>query len=610
MPFDGTVTLCVASELNRVLGGGRIERVFQPEKDEVNILVRSSGANYRLLLSANSSHPRVHIARNAKDNPAVPPTFCMVLRKYLIGGKILSVSAENLERVIKITVESYDEMGDISVKTLIAEIMGKHSNILLINENLKIIDALKHIDSEVNRVREIMPARDYVPPPSQSKLVPGDASPSEIVGAVASAQDKYPMKRLDAALLDTIMGFSPVLCRELCHRAGIQFDTPLALVNKNHLSALEHIIGSVATRMRNGEYAPCLIYDSPDTVKGKLLDFHCFSINVIGFASPVDGINDAIDSFYYQRGKNEALRQKKAHLLKLVGNNLDRCKRKMAIQQENMRESANKDKYKLYGELLQANVYAIVSGSKSATVQNYYSEGGEFVDIPLNEDLSPQANAQVYYKKYRKAKATWLNANIQYEESLKELIYLESVLHELEASSDIHEIDEVRQELASQKYVSSSDKPKKLRQNNPAPVPHLFYSSDGLRVYVGKNNRQNDILTLKTASSGDIWLHVKNMPGSHVVIKKEKGEIPNQTVFEGAMLAALFSKARMGSNVDVDFTEIRNVKKPQGAKPGMVVYVNHRTIVVTPDPDLPLKLKLGGHAQGRIPAAHPHSGHG
>jgi len=584
--------MCVATDLNNKLAGGRIDKVFQPERDEIALLVRSAGANYRLLLSANPSHPRAHITQHTKDNPPHAPMFCMILRKYLSGGRVSCVSSIDYERIITVHVMSQDEMGDTTEKRLIVEVMGKHSNILLVNEKGKIIDAIKHIDADVNRIREIMPAREYTPPPGQNKLTPGECLPVDIIGAVLAIRDKEPSRLLDKALLDTIMGFSPLLCKELCHRAGLMHERQLGSLAPGDVISLDRQLCEMVELIERREFSPCLIYDSPDTKKGKLLDFHCLSIGVVGLASPAACINSALDAFYYERGMAEGLRQKKAHLLRLVNNNIDRCKKKLAILQENMREASNMDKYNLYGELLLANAHSVVSGSKGASVLNYYSVGHEYVDIPLNEDLSPQANAQVYYKKYRKAKSTMHNAGIQYKESLKELDYLESVLHELETSSTANEIDEVRQELAGQKYTSPPSAKKGNRQKAATPShPDLFYSSDGLKIYVGKNNRQNDALTLKAASSNDIWLHVKNTPGSHVIIKKGQGAIPERTVYEGAMLAALYSKAKMSANVNVDYTTVNNVKKPPGAKPGMVVYENYRTMVVTPDGSFLTSLK-------------------
>jgi predicted ribosome quality control (RQC) complex YloA/Tae2 family protein len=592
MPFDGVVARCAAEELNNLLTGGRIDKIFQPERDEINILIRNQGSNYRLLLSANSSLPRVYLTRHSKENPSSPPLFCMILRKHLGGGKITGVSSEKLERVITLRIESADEMGDISEKRLIAEIMGKHSNIILLNQSGKIIDALKHIDSDINRVREIMPAREYTPPPAQNKLVPGEAAPADVVEAVVEQGRENPSKRVETALLDTIMGFSPLLCRELCHRAGLPAGEPLGLISGDRISGLALKIAGMFSAVDGAAYSPCLIYDSPDRDKARLLDFHCLNIGVIGFAAPVDSINDTLDRYFYDSSRDAALRQKKAHLLKLVNNNIDRCKRKLAIQQDNIRNAANADNLRLFGELLLADAHSVISGSKTARLLNYYSEGQEYVDIPLDENLSPQANAQTYFKKYKTARKTPENSIIQQEEALRELNDLESVLHELDISADAHEIDEIKQELSDQKYIAGQQKNSGKRKAASPAAPHLYYSSDGLRIYVGKNNRQNDALTFRTASSNDIWLHAKNIPGSHVIIKKEHGDIPEMTVFEGAMLAAMYSAAKMSFKVNVDYTATRNVKKPPGAKPGMVIYDNYKTLTVTPSGSFLESLKM------------------
>ena len=600
MPFDGIVTKCIAEELNYRLNSGRIEKVHQPERDEIHIIIRSQGENHRLLISANPSNPRIYLTQRTKENPAAAPLFCMLLRKHLAGGKILSITAENCERIIQIQIESANEMGDISTKTLIVEIMGKHSNIILLNEDFKIIDALIHVDKDMSSVREVMPARVYTAPPPQIKMIPGLHTAEEIINRITAASQEVTILHLGKALLDTIMGFSPLLCREVCFRSALEEKVSLSRINQQEWSGLEETLSTVFGQIRNAEYAPSLLYqDLPDPVSGSanqtnLLDYHCFPITSTGYPVSYPSMSEALDDYYDFKGRNASLQQRKSSLLKQISNNMNRCKKKYAIQQESIRESANAEKYKLFGELLTANIYTVLSGAKSVSLFNYYSDTqDEYVDISLDPDLSPQANAQRYFKKYRKAASTQKNAIAQAVETEKELIYLESVLHELEMSGSAQEIDEIKIELTHQKYLSVTQNKKKKPMRVQLSAPHIFISTDGLNIYVGKNNRQNDQLTMKTASSNDIWLHVKDMPGSHVIIEKKQNDIPMNTILEAASLAAYFSKAKMSENVRVDYTTVRNVKKPSGSKPGMVIYEHYKSLFVTPNEQLMIQLKKG-----------------
>ena len=706
MPFDGFVTKCVAEELNAILAGGRIDKIRQPERDEIHITIRSNGKNHRLLISANAATPRVYLTAGASENPESAPMFCMILRKHIGGGRIVGICAKGLERVVEIAVESPDELGDISVKTLIAEIMGKHSNVILINQDRRIIDALVHVDQDMSSVREVMPARVYTPPPPQDKIIPSPGALDAIIKAVEDKCESRPMEKISPALLDTIMGASPLFCRELCMKAGIGDRTPLALIGGGELGALRDALAAVLDDAYSGKYSPCVVYRDPPAADGAgslygasglngaggindagslyggfeegraLLDFYCWRVLSSGAGICAFGtMSEAADAFYEGRARAASLAQRKAWLLRLVSGQIARCSKKLAIQNESMREAANRDIYKLYGELIIANIHQIKQGERSVRLMNYYAAGGGsgadsgsgagdcsvadsaygadgaygidgFVTVELDDALTPQANAQAYFKKYRKAASTWKNAELQAAETGRELEYLESVLQELEMCQSRQEIDEIRQELASQKYIADAqsdravqrvgkrglrkggnrhggagnseaqkggarqgnvksggtrqgslhnggkhrDQSAGARRGEQLSHPHIFTSSDGLEIHVGKNNRQNDQLTMKTASSNDIWLHARNTPGSHVIIKKQLGDVPQGTLLEAASLAAYFSKARMSGNVGVDYTAVRHVRKPSGAKPGMVIYDNQRTLNVTPDEALLMRL--------------------
>ena len=642
MPFDGFVTKCISEELNIILAGGRIEKIQQPERDEIHLVIRNNGQNHRLLISSNAASPRIHLTTGAKENPEKAPMFCMILRKHIGGGRILGISAPDFERAVGIRLESTNELGDVAQKTLMVEIMGRHSNIILINEDGRIIDSLVHVDQDMSSVREVMPARPYSPPPPQDKMIPGRVACAEIVRRIASARDELPAKKINAALLDVIMGASPLFCRELCHRAGVGDSTPLALASEVDLEALGGVLASIMDDVANEKYSPCVVLrESPllagdkrvfyDNGDGRdMLDFYCWIVGSTGAEVRRHGtMSSAIDEFYEGRARAASLAQRKAWLIKLVAGNIARCQKKLAIQQESMREAAGYNDLKLYGELITANIHNIGPGNNSVSLLNYYLDSGdEYVDVKLDGDISPQANAQNYFRRYRKAASTLKHAEIQAAESARELAYLESVLHELDMSQNSREIDEIRQELSSQRYVSGQAAGKGGRggrgksggakggggnqgrkgggkkggreqagyagfspnagagRNESQSAPYTFVSSDGLTIFVGKNNRQNDMLTMRTASSNDIWLHARGIPGAHVLIKKQQGEVPHGTLLEAANLAAYYSKSRMSENVGVDYTAAKHVRKPSGAKPGMVIYDNQRTMFVTPDATL------------------------
>lgn len=576
MPFDGIVTKCVAAELNDILIGGRIEKIFQPEPDEIIINIRAKGQNIKLLMSASPNYPRIHITSSTKENPMVPPVFCMLLRKHLSGGKVTGIEFKDFERIIGICVESANELGDLTTKKLLIEIMGRHSNIILLNGEDKILDSIKHVSNDISSVREIMPARLYTLPPSQDKTNP------EILDADAlfEGADALGGSSVESFLLNNIKGFSPLICREICHFAGIEGKYPVSALTEEMLAGLKASLSSIINKIKNCSFKPIIIY------KDKSLqipyDFHCFTLLQYTATREFANISEALEEYYYSKDRTERLKQKKADLLKVLGSSIDRCKKKIALQNEKLREVADREKLRLYGELITANIYCIPNKSKSVRLLNYYSENNESIKIKLDENLTPQDNAQKYYKMYAKAKNAYIHTNRQLIESNNELEYLESVLQLLENCSSLQDIGEIRQELSEQGYVSQKTRKSSPKKVKASPPMH-YMSSDGLDIFVGKNNRQNDLLTMKTASSNDIWLHTRNIPGSHVIIKKLQNDIPDSTLLEAAMLAAYYSKSKYSANVPVDYTTVRNVKKPSGAKPGMVNYENFKTIIVTPD---------------------------
>ncbi len=588
MPFDGIVTKSIVDELTEKLASGRIEKVLQPEADEIVLLVRAWNTNHKLVLSASPSYPRIHITSAVKENPAVPPVFCMLLRKHLTGGRILSFEFNDYERIIGIVVEAVNELGDISEKKLVIEIMGRYSNIILLNSENKIIDSIKHVDSDVSSVREVMPARPYVLPPAQDKI-----SPDRLVVEALLEKLALSNQAVDKFLLENIKGFSPLLCREVCNRAGITARTSAASLDGNSMTRLCTALKEILIEIKESAYSPCVIFEDADLLKP--IDFHCLDIKQYANLLSLPSISEVLDTFYASRDNAERLKQKKSDLYKVLHTSMERCAKKLAIQQDTLRDVADREKLKLYGELITANMYAIPRNTDSVRLLNYYSEDDSSIDVPLDPNLLPSENAQRYFRKYAKAKSTYAYTTRQLKDSQNEMEYLESVLQLLDNCTALKEMDEVRQELTEQGYMILKKKSQKsgkrpgLKKDTITPPLH-FRSSDGFDIYVGKNNKQNDYLTLKFSQSNDLWLHTKDIPGSHVIIKRNGQNIPESSIEEAACLAAWHSKASMSSNVAVDYTAVKNVSKPSGAKPGMVIYVNYKTAIVTPDRALVDKL--------------------
>jgi len=590
MPFDGAVTKCVVEELSRLLVGGRIEKIFQPQPDEIIVNIWANSLHHKLLLSANANFPRIHATESPGENPLNPPAFCMLLRKHLSGGRITGVEFFDYERIVALharTVE--EESGVIAAKRLIIEIMGRYSNIILVNDENKIIDSIKRVDSETSSVREVLPGRPYALPPSQDKTSPEKLDIDLFIKKMASCGPESANMPLEKYLLNSIKGFSPLLCREVCHRSGINAATHVKDIGNADLKRLEETLSRMIEAIAGSNFSPCFIFE--DEKADRPMDFHCLEIRQFAVVKYMPSMCKALDVFYSARDAAERLKQKKSALLKTINTNIERCEKKLAMQQEKLREASDREKLRLYGELIIANIYSIPSGAAEVSLQNYRSPDGEYVRIALDRDLSPQQNAQKYFREYARSKSIFESTTRQMNENLAELEYLENVLHAVENCSAIRETEDIGEELAGQGYMPA--KKKNLPRRKAEPLAPLRYkSSDGYEILVGKNNRQNDMLTMKTASSGDTWMHARNIPGSHVIIKKGPGSIPETTLLEAASIAAYHSKARMSSNVPVDYTSVKNVKKPPGAKPGMVIYENYKTIFVTPDESIAEKLKV------------------
>jgi len=575
MPFDGIVAKAVADELNMKISGGRIYKIYHPERYTLIFHIRSNNTNYKLLLNCNANSARIHLTDLELENPSSPSMFCMLLRKHLLGGTIARVECLDFERIISLYVESSDELGDKSIKKVIIEIMGRHSNIILVNNNDKIIDAIKHIDQDINRVREIMPARTYVLPPPQDKTIPTELDADGFVGSL-----RYEHGSISKVLLNKIKGFSPLLCREICYRAGIDPDIPAMDIDPVKYLVLADVLNDLISSIKSTEYSPTVVIDVDS---GKALDFHAVKLTQYGGFKEYNDLSEAIDDYFKYSTVKEHIKTKSNDLIKIVRQNIERCEKKINIHVSTIDENSNMDTLRLYGELITANIHLLKKGMTQCSLLNYYEPEETYVSIELDENLTPQENAQRYFKKYSKAKSAHAYATEQMIIAKRELDYLENVLYNLEEADSPEEVEEIREELRNQGYIRKTNRKGK---NTQKPSPHGFTSSEGYPIWVGRNNVQNDELTLKFANSDDLWLHVKNIPGSHVIARVPE-PVPEKTLLEAASLAAWFSKARNSSKVQVDYTRAKYVRKPSGAKPGMVVYVNYKTVIVDPkNPEL------------------------
>lgn len=576
MAFDGILLSCVINELKDKTLDGRIEKIYQPEKDEIHLSIRCMGNNYRILLSASPNNARIHLTEITKSNPLSAPMFCMLLRKHLMSGRIIDIIQPDFERIAVIHIESKDELGDLTVKRLIIEIMGRHSNIILVDDKGKILDSIKHVSHEISRVREVLPGKQYFFPPSQGKQNPLEQSYDSFLKFIETLDSS---QSPDKVISGSFTGISRVSAREIVFRAIGRKECGLKDLSFDEKSKLASSFMDFFDMIKTGKFSPCILKDDQDLpIEVFPVPFYHYSIE---YQEAFSSVSQALESYYSERDQIDRIKQRSSNLHKVLNTNLERSQNKLGILMEELRNAENAEAYKLWGELITANLYQIPKGVKEVRLVNYYNESGAIVTIPMDPQKSPNQNAQLYFKKYNKAKKAIEMIGKQIKETRDEINYIESQLDNLEKCTEESEIQEIHEELIKEGYIKASGE--KKRPNKVVPSkPHHFISSDGFDIFVGKNNTQNDRLTLKTAEPDDIWMHTKDIPGSHVIIKTQGRRIPESTLYEGAMLAAYFSKGRFSSNVAIDYCPRKNVKKPNGAKPGMVIYEHYNTIYITP----------------------------
>jgi predicted ribosome quality control (RQC) complex YloA/Tae2 family protein len=566
MSYDGIVTHAVVHELKQKLITGRIVKVYQPHETDILLHVRSGGHTYKWLISASAQFSRMHLTKETFENPKEPPMFCMVLRKHLEGAFIEDIEQLGFERIIHVHIKGKNDIGDTIQKTLIVELMGKHSNIILVDEKQgTILDAIKRLSPAVNRHRTVLPGRTYVAPPEQEKKNPLSVGREDLLRAL-----DFNAGKLDKQLVQVIEGFSPLLSKELLFRAG--------------LSHKESILGAffdLQTLIRENNYTPTIVQ-----VPGKQA-FHVIPLKSIpGVAETFKEVSDMLDTYYALKAESDVVKQKTSDLGRIVSNELKKDEVKLTKLQETLEESEQAAKFQLYGELLTANMHLVKKGDKTLTTINYYDPDQAEINIPLDPNKSPSENAQRFFKRYNKLKAARIAVVEQISQTKEEIVYLEHLSQQIESAS-LRDIEEIREELEEEGYVKKRRRPAKQKKSKPEI--EAYVSSDGRSILVGKNNRQNDYLTMRVADPEDTWLHTKDIPGSHVVIKDPSPS--EETLKEAAELAAFFSKSRFSSGVPVDYTQIKHVRKPNGAKPGFVIYDHQKTLYVTPDERLVHKLK-------------------
>ncbi len=599
MAFDTVCLSCIVSELSQLLEHGKIDKVQQPERDEILLTIRNRQGTHRILISANGSSPRIQATTAPKEQPKAPPMFCMLLRKHLVSGRLISVTQLVEDRIVKLEIENADELGVSSKKSLIAELMGRYSNVILCDGDGHIIDCLKRVDAEMSPDRQILPGLFYRLPALRQKLTLSQCDEDVIRTKIADADDAF---AVDKYLLDHFAWLSPLVCREVVYRTTGTTSAHFCEFSPADRYTLGSEIIKIMNDIRENRCEPTMLLERKRDVGGieilKAADFSYLPIRQyegVRETRRYRSFSELLDEFYTARDAAERMRQRSQAILKTVTNTRDKLKRKLDSQRQELTTAADRDKYKRLGDLIMSNLYQLEKGMTEVSLIDYYHEDCPEVKIKLDPRYTPQQNAQRYYKQYTRAKNAEQMLTQMISEGEQEIVYLESVLDELSRATSTAELMEIRQEIAqngyaSQKWADSTPKKGKHKEEKLLP-PYEYVSSTGFTIYAGRNNRQNELLTLKTARNNDVWFHAQKIHGSHIVVDCH-GETPDeQTLTEAAIIAAYHSSAKLSENVPVDYTQIKNVKKQPGGKAGMVIYVNYKTAYVTPSESLVDRLK-------------------
>ena len=573
MALDGIFLHLLAEELKEILIGAKVDKIHQTQKTELVFTLRTRSGAYRLLMSASGNAPRLHLTTHSIENPANPPMLCMLMRKHLGGATLLDICQEGSDRILKMVFSCVNEIGDRVIRTLVIEIMAQYSNIILLDENSVIIDSVKRVDMTKSSVRQILPSLKYELPPMQNKLDILTSEASEIVDAVIRKDT-----RLSNAILSSVEGMSPVLCREIAFRTG-GIDAVSSELTETQRAKLTFEFEVLKSTVAGRTVAPTAVADAD----GKLLDFSFIPITQYGSAAKYtsyESLSEVLESFYYERERLARTKSKAEDLFKAVSNLIERLAKKISNQMTELEECKGREEKRIFAELINANLYRLSKGQVVYELENYYDENN-IVKIPVKPEFSPAENAQRYYKEYRKLRTAEEKLTELIEQGRQDLEYLRTVLDELNRAETEREISEIRAELADGGFVKHKSNGK-VKKNQPLP-PLEFTAPDGFRVYVGRNNVQNDRLSFRTASKNDIWFHIQKAPGSHVILETD-GKTPTEAAMEfAAKTAAYYSSGREAGAVEVDYTQVRNLKKPAGAKPGFVIYHVYNSVLAKPE---------------------------
>ncbi len=605
MAFDGITIANITSQLHNTLLGGRIYKIAQPESDELLLTIKNNGGQYRLLLSADASLPLVYLTETNKPSPMTAPGFCMLLRKHLQNARIIRIAQPGLERIICLELEHLNELGDLCRKKLIVEIMGKHSNIIFCDSQDKIIDSIKHISGLVSSVREVLPGKDYFIPQTQNKWNPlrfcvqyGDmpaeltedtpAQPDAPFRFIKSEEDSTPLTYVNfcghmrekpmavyKALYSSYTGLSPIMAQEICYRADVDADMPANALEDGALRSLHATLTDMMGQVVSGSFSPSIIYEGREPIEYASLPLTLYPDKSV---QTYDSVSEVLAQYYAQRSVVTRIRQKSVDLRKIVQTALERNVKKYDLQMKQMQDTEKKDKYKVYGELINTYGYNIEPDAKSMEALNYYTN--EMITIPLDNTLTPKENAQKYFDKYGKLKRTYEALSELTVQVNEEIEHLESIMAALDIAMMEEDLVQIKEELIESGYIRRKGGTKKAKITSK---PFHYVSSDGFHMYVGKNNYQNDELTFKFATGNDWWFHAKKKAGSHVIVKTEGQELPDRTFEEAARLAAYYSKGREQNKVEIDYIQKKHVKKPAGAKPGFVVYYTNYSMAIDSD---------------------------
>ena len=570
MAFDGITIANIVHELNRNLLDGRINKIAQPETDELLLTIKTPGGQRRLSISASASLPLIYLTEGNKPSPMTAPNFCMLLRKHINNGRITKIWQPKLERIIHFEIEHLDELGDLCKKELIVEIMGKHSNIIFCNDDGTIIDSIKHVSSQISSVREVLPGRTYFIPDTMEKSDPLSVSFAEFQRVLT----EKPMP-LAKAVYTSFTGISPVVAEEICYLSGIDSALTPRELSEDLLTHLYRQFTLYFEEVTAGHFSPAIYYHGAEPKEFSALPLTHFSQYI---RKEYDSISRLLEDYYAEKNTLTRIRQKSFDLRRVVQTALERNRKKYDLQAKQLRDTENREKFKVYGELIHTYGYNLEPGAKKLEALNYYTN--EMITIPLDSTKTPQENALKYFEKYNKQKRTFEALTSLIEETRDDISYLESVSNALDIALSEDDLTQIKEELIESGYIRRKFTKKKVKITSK---PFHYLSSDGYHIYVGKNNLQNEELTFHFASGNDWWFHAKGIPGSHVIVKTNGEELPDRTFEEAGKLAAYYSKNRGSEKIEIDYIEKKHVKKPKGGKPGFVVYYTNYSLMIDSD---------------------------